>query len=113
MRSAVVLPAPFWPSRPKTSPARTSKLASASAVTSPKRLLTPSKRTSGMRAQPGGSAQDRVERQDRRLDAGLVRQFLGDLGHARLGSGLELLVRGLRLGVEQVDLARLELAELL
>src|SRR3954453_18252565 len=41
MRSVVDLPAPFGPRKPVTAPARTSKLRSSTATTSPKRLLSP------------------------------------------------------------------------
>src|SRR5947207_1484470 len=46
-RTAVVLPAPFGPSRPNTDPAGTSKSMPPSAVTSPKRLVSPSTRIAG------------------------------------------------------------------
>src|SRR5271156_1950075 len=42
IRTNVVLPAPLGPSRPKTSPRRTSKLTLSTAVNWPKRLLRPS-----------------------------------------------------------------------
>ena len=38
----VVLPAPFGPRKPVTRPGRTVKLRSSTAVTAPKRLLSPS-----------------------------------------------------------------------
>src|SRR4051794_35265997 len=41
IRSVVDLPAPFGPRKPVTAPARTSKLRSSTATTSPKRLLSP------------------------------------------------------------------------
>src|SRR5262249_18161001 len=47
MRTSVVLPAPFGPSRPNTIPAGTSSPASSSATVAPKRLTTPSTRTAG------------------------------------------------------------------
>ncbi len=45
MRTAVVLPAPLWPSRPSTVPEATSRSRSASACVSPKRRPSPSVRT--------------------------------------------------------------------
>src|SRR5258708_24727624 len=47
MRTSVVLPAPFGPSRPNTIPAGTSSPAPSSATVAPKRLTTPSTRTAG------------------------------------------------------------------
>ena len=47
MRTSVVLPAPFGPSRPNTIPAGTSSPAPSSAMVAPKRLTTPSTRTAG------------------------------------------------------------------
>src|SRR5215213_2024503 len=45
--TSVDLPAPLSPTRPTTSPARTSKSTPASACTAPKRLLTPCSASSG------------------------------------------------------------------
>ena len=42
MRTAVVFPAPFGPSRPRTVPVRTARSTPARAVVSPKRLTSPS-----------------------------------------------------------------------
>jgi hypothetical protein len=47
MRTSVVLPAPFGPSRPNTIPAGTCSPAPSSATVAPKRLTTPSTRTAG------------------------------------------------------------------
>src|SRR6266852_3926189 len=47
MRTSVVLPAPFGPSRPNTIPPGTSSPAPSSATAAPKRLTTPSTRTAG------------------------------------------------------------------
>src|SRR5882757_7420354 len=47
MRTSVVLPAPFGPSRPNTIPPGTSSSAPSSATVAPKRSTTPSTRTAG------------------------------------------------------------------
>src|SRR6478609_5534416 len=47
MRTSVVLPAPFGPSRPKTMPSGTSRSTPARAVVDPNRLTTPATRTAG------------------------------------------------------------------
>ena len=49
MRTSVVLPAPFGPSRPKTMPSGTSRSTPARAVVDPNRLTTPATRTAGGR----------------------------------------------------------------
>src|SRR5262245_911772 len=47
MRTAVVLPAPLWPSRPRASPGAISRSMPASASVSPKRFVRPSAKTAG------------------------------------------------------------------